>query len=91
METTKLSSKGQVVLPKSVRDAGGWREGTEFIVEAVEGGVVLRPLKPFAPTSLDEVAGMLQHQGAARTLGDFDLGIRAAMLRAQRLSSRRPR
>lgn len=91
METTKLSSKGQVVLPKSVRDAGGWREGTEFIVETVEGGVVLRALKPFGPTSLDEVAGMLQYKGAPKSLEDFDSGIRAEVARRQRRSSRRSR
>ena len=33
METTKLSSKGQVVLPKSVRDAHKWQPGAEFAVE----------------------------------------------------------
>jgi AbrB family looped-hinge helix DNA binding protein len=91
METTKLSSKGQVVLPKSVRDAGGWREGTEFVVEAVAGGVVLRAMKPFAPTSLDQVAGMLYHRGAAKSLEDFDLGIRAEVSRPQGRTSRRSR
>jgi bifunctional DNA-binding transcriptional regulator/antitoxin component of YhaV-PrlF toxin-antitoxin module len=30
METTKPSSKGQVELPKSVRDEHGWTPGTEF-------------------------------------------------------------
>ncbi len=33
----KLSSKGQIVIPKSVRDAHGWRAGTEF--EILDDGV----------------------------------------------------
>ena len=48
METTKLSSKGQVVLPKWVRDARSWEPGTEFAVEEVSEGILLRPLRPFA-------------------------------------------
>jgi len=28
MEITKLSTKGQVILPKTVRDAYGWNPGT---------------------------------------------------------------
>ena len=46
METTRLSSKGQLVLPKSIRDADNWSEGTEFLVERVADGVLLRPLRP---------------------------------------------
>src|SRR3989304_3422712 len=41
METTKLSSKGQVILPRSVRDAHNWPPGTEFAVEAAGDGVLL--------------------------------------------------
>lgn len=37
METTKRSSKGQIVLPKSVCDEHGWAPGTEL--EAVFGSV----------------------------------------------------
>ena len=33
METTKLSSKGQIVLPKSIRNARNLLPGTEFSVE----------------------------------------------------------
>jgi len=41
MGIAKLSSKGQIVLPKAIRDARSWREGTEFIVEDRAGA--LRP------------------------------------------------
>ena len=84
METTKLSSKGQVVLPKSVRDARGWREGTEFVIEAVADGVVLRTKNPFPPTSIDQVAGSLTYKGLPKTQEDFDRGIRAEVARRHR-------
>src|SRR5215472_12977882 len=52
METTRLSSKGQVILPKSIRDAHRWQRGTEFMVEDTAVGVLLRPAKPFPPTRI---------------------------------------
>jgi AbrB family looped-hinge helix DNA binding protein len=68
METTKLSSKGQVVLPKSVRDARSWEPGTEFGVEEVSEGILLRPLRPFPSTSIAQVFGCLKYAGPAKTL-----------------------
>ena len=53
MDTTRLSSKGQVVLPSSVRSARRWKAGLELAVENRPEGVLLRPLKPFPQTQLD--------------------------------------
>lgn len=75
METTKLSSKGQVVLPKSVRDARGWETGTEFAVEGVSEGILLRPLRPFPPTRIDDVFGCLKYSGRAKTLRQMEKAI----------------
>jgi len=75
METTKLSSKGQVILPRSVRDAHDWPPGTEFTVEAVGSGVLLQPLKPIAPTTLKDVIGSTGYTGKARSLGDMEKAI----------------
>jgi AbrB family looped-hinge helix DNA binding protein len=58
MARTKVSSKGQVVLPKSVRDAHGWQAGTELEVIDRPNEVVLRPKSKrderFPPISVDE-------------------------------------
>jgi AbrB family looped-hinge helix DNA binding protein len=75
METTKLSSKGQVVLPKSVRDARRWEPGTKFAVEEVSEGILLRPLRPFPSTSFDEVFGCLRYTGRAKTLRQMEKAI----------------
>ncbi len=77
METTRLSSKGQVILPKSIRDAHQWRPGTQFVVEKTADGVLLRPAKPFPPTRIEDVAGCLRYTGKAKTLSQMDAAIGA--------------
>ena len=72
METTKLSSKGQVVLPSSVRSARKWKPGMELAVENRPDGVLLRPLKPFAETRLADVVGSAGYKGPRRTLRDME-------------------
>ena len=52
--TTKLSSKGQIVIPKALREARGWTAGTEFVVEATPQGLSLKPKKLFPETTLDQ-------------------------------------
>jgi AbrB family looped-hinge helix DNA binding protein len=75
METTKLSSKGQIILPKSVRDARHWKPGTEFAVEEKKEGILLRPLKPFPSTKLEDLYGSLKYDGPPKTLEEMDQGI----------------
>jgi AbrB family looped-hinge helix DNA binding protein len=75
METTRLSSKGQIILPKAVRDTHHWMPGTDFSIEDTGDGVLLRPLKATQPTRLDDVVGMLQVRGPARTIEEMDAAI----------------
>jgi AbrB family looped-hinge helix DNA binding protein len=60
METTKLSSKGQVVLPKSIRDELDWPVGADLTVERQDDSVVLRRRDGIRPTTIDEVSGMFK-------------------------------
>jgi AbrB family looped-hinge helix DNA binding protein len=39
---TRVSTKGQVILPKAIRDKRKWTAGTELMVEETAEGVLLR-------------------------------------------------
>jgi len=76
METTKISSKGQVVIPKSLRVAHRWETGQELVVVDVGDGILFKPKSPFKKTSISEVASSLKFSGKPKTLGDMDAAIR---------------
>jgi AbrB family looped-hinge helix DNA binding protein len=75
MDTTRLSSKGQLVLPKAIREADAWTEGTEFIVERVPEGVLLRPVRSLPPTRLEDVIGCAGYHGSTRSATDMERAI----------------
>jgi len=88
MKTTKLSSRGQLVLPNWVRDGRNWEPGAEFAVEEVPEGILLRPLRPFRSTSIAEVFGCLKYTGRAKTLRQMEKAIaRGARARHDRASA----
>jgi AbrB family looped-hinge helix DNA binding protein len=68
MELTRLSSKGQLVLPKRLRESRNWQPGTKFAIEEAIEGLLLRPLRQFPPTRLEEVVGCLPYRGKPKTL-----------------------
>lgn len=54
--TTKLSSKGQIVIPEEVRDDLGLKEGMQFIVMGQGDTVILRAI---TPPSKEDMAQLL--------------------------------
>lgn len=75
MDSTKLSSKGQIVIPKEFRDIYNWQPGLEFVVIDTGDGLIIRPKRPFPNTSLEEVAGSLPHDGPPVTLEEMEQAI----------------
>ena len=73
----KISSKGQLVLPKAVRDAYGLVPGSEVEMEVMNDGIFLKPCpKRVRKTyTLDEVAGFLKYDGPPVSLKDMERGI----------------
>jgi AbrB family looped-hinge helix DNA binding protein len=76
MEIIKVSKEGQVIIPEQLRKSHGWETGQELIVIDTGDGVLLKPKKPFAETTLNEVAGCLKYQGTPKSLDDMDDAIR---------------
>lgn len=45
---TKLSSKGQVIIPKSIQEKSQLKHGSQFYIRIHEGSLILEPLKKSA-------------------------------------------
>lgn len=75
MNLIRLSSKGQIVIPKAIRDKHHWREGQELEVIESDDGLVLKGKRPFNRADLKDVAGCLPYNGKAKTVEEMDAAI----------------
>ena len=75
MPKTSLSTKGQVVIPKEIRQRHGWKPGMVLEVEDRDDCVVLRPILEVPCTTLDDLIGCTGYQGAPKTLEEMEEGI----------------
>jgi AbrB family looped-hinge helix DNA binding protein len=75
--TTIVSTKGQVILPKAIRQQRRWGAGTRLVVEDTPEGVLLRPAPLFPATKPRDVFGSLPHSGAPKSLEEMEAGIAA--------------
>ena len=86
MARVKLSTKGQVVLPKDVRDRHGLKAGAELELVDRPSEIVLRKASHVVPTRIEDVAGCLFRKGQRpRTLREMDQGV---MREAKRVGNR---
>ena len=81
MEITRLSTKGQIILPKTVRDSHAWGPGTEFTVEETRDGILLRPANRFPATKLAQVTGCLASGGKTKTTAQMNAAIGREVVR----------
>jgi AbrB family looped-hinge helix DNA binding protein len=81
--TTKMSSRGQVVIPESVRSEMGLKPGSKFVVMWHDDVVML---KVISPPSLDEFRVLqkeLQQQAREKGLKRKDVGKAIAKVRSR--------
>ena len=82
--TTRLSSKGQVVIPEEVRSNLGLSEGDQFVVIGQRDAVIL---KVITPPRLEEFRGVLrQARAEAKKAGIKKADLKAAIAKARRRS-----
>jgi AbrB family looped-hinge helix DNA binding protein len=79
--TMIVSTTGQVILPKEIRQQRQWGAGTRLVVEDTPEGVLLRAAPLFPATEPRDVFGSLSHRGAPKSLKEMEAGIAAAARR----------
>jgi AbrB family looped-hinge helix DNA binding protein len=75
---TRLSTKGQLIIPKEIRERHGWKVGTELAIEDTSDAVVIRQISAVKPTKLRDVLGCLRFRGKPKSLAEMEEAIAAA-------------
>lgn len=84
--TTKLSSRGQVVIPEEIRDILGLTEGDQFVVVG-KGDTVI--LKTITPPRIEEFGRLLgQARAEARKAGLRRRDMKSAIAKVRRRAKR---
>jgi AbrB family looped-hinge helix DNA binding protein len=80
-DTTVLSQKGQVVIPKRLRDERGWAPGLRLVVETTADGLTLRPVEATRADVAASLLGILGYSGPRRSLAEMEAAIRTGARR----------
>jgi len=74
-----VSSKGQVIIPKSVRDARRWTAGTRLEVRDTPEGVLLARIPAGAKNplavGLAAIRARVAYQGPAKTIAEMNAAV----------------
>jgi AbrB family looped-hinge helix DNA binding protein len=73
--TTTVSTKGQVILPKELRDLLNWKPGTRLKVERSGTGVLLKSERIFPETKLEDVIGCVGYNGPTISIEEMDAAV----------------
>ena len=82
LATTRLSSKGQVVIPEEIRAALGLEPGARFVVLAEKDVVVLKRIDPPGRREVEQLVARARKQ--ARQAGLKPSDVRAAIRETRR-------
>ncbi|HSK75333.1 MAG TPA: AbrB/MazE/SpoVT family DNA-binding domain-containing protein [Thermoanaerobaculia bacterium] len=73
--TTRLSTKGQLIIPKEIRDRYGWEPGVELEIEDQGDHVVVRRVESLPETRLEDLVGCAGYRGPRRSLEEMEQAI----------------
>jgi AbrB family looped-hinge helix DNA binding protein len=76
-QRTIISTKGQVVLPKPMRDRRHWAAGTQLVAIDHPDGILLSAAPPERVTTLADVIGCANYCGPPKSLQDMERSIAA--------------
>jgi len=82
--TTKMSSKGQVVIPEEVRNALGLKAGSKFVVVGEGDVVILKVITPPSMSDYDDVVQEARRQARQAGMKRSDVAAALEAVRASR-------
>lgn len=82
--TTRLSSKGQVVIPEEVRNRLGLKTGDQFVVVGEDDTVILKNITPLSIRDFDAVIEQARQQARATKLKRSDIAKAVVRSRGKR-------
>jgi AbrB family looped-hinge helix DNA binding protein len=84
VSTTKMSSKGQIVIPEDVRNRLGLKTGSQFIVLGDRDVVILKSLTPPSMDEFNDLISIARKQAQDVNLkkSDITLAIKNARARS---------
>ena len=84
VSTTKMSSKGQVVIPESIRESLGLQTGARFVVVAGQDAILLKLVAQPSMEEFDELLAEARRQARHAGLEQSDIGNAVAAARRGR-------
>ena len=82
--TTKMSSKGQVVIPEEVRNALGLKAGSKFVVVGEGDVVILRVITPPSMSDFDDIIQEARRQARQAGMKRSDVAAALEAVRGSR-------
>lgn len=79
--TTRMSSKGQVVIPEEIRDRLGLKAGTQFVVVGNRDVVILKAISAPSVAEFNDLIGQVRQQGRRAGLRRSDVEAAVAKVR----------
>lgn len=84
ISTTKMSSKGQVVIPEEIREYLELENGSKFIVMAAEDSIILKKIKPIPKSELMDLLKRSRQVAKANNLKPSDVTEAIKAVRAKK-------
>ena len=82
--TTKLTSKGQVVIPEDVRDRLGLKAGDQFLVMGHDDTVIFKTITPPTMDDFDDLIKQSRQQAKKAGLKRSDIAKAIKRVRAKK-------
>ena len=83
IETTKMSSKGQIVIPERIRERLGLKTGSQFVVIGEDDTVILKIISPPSMTDFDRLIAKARQQARKAGLKRSDITTAIKKVRAK--------